>query len=155
MVHALPATVPASPAPGVCATCGQVGKRVAGHTVKALLVVRLRAVHTTEYLFCGTATCAIVYFAVDGTQTFTTEQVREHVYQKEPDAADVWVCYCFRHTVGEIHAAPAHAPRYAAGGHDISTSVTLRYSSKHAPVSVCSSVMYRVWPPSCTLRSTV
>lgn len=100
------ATMPTSPAPGVCATCGQAGKRVEVQTVKALLAVSLRVIQTTEYLFCRTATCPIVYFTVDGTQTFTKDQVREHVYQKEPNAADVWVCYCFRHTVGEIQAAP-------------------------------------------------
>jgi hypothetical protein len=45
-----------------------------------------------------------VYFSPDGEQTFTAEQVRERVYQKEPDAEEVFVCYCFRHTVGAIRA---------------------------------------------------
>ena len=100
------ATIQAPPAPGVCATCGQAGKRVEGQTVKALLAVSLRAVQTVEYRFCRTATCPAVYFTVDGTQTFTIDQVRERVYQKEPEAAGVRVCYCFRHTVGEIQTAP-------------------------------------------------
>jgi hypothetical protein len=47
-----------------------------------------------------------VYFTGDGTQTFTSDQVRERVYQKEPEVPDMWVCYCFRHTVGEIQGAP-------------------------------------------------
>jgi hypothetical protein len=46
-----------------------------------------------------------VYFFRDGGQTFNTSQVRERVYQKEPDEAEVFVCYCFRHTVGELKAA--------------------------------------------------
>lgn len=29
-------------------------------------------------------------------------QVRERVYQKEPEADDVFVCYCLRHTAAEI-----------------------------------------------------
>jgi hypothetical protein len=43
-------------------------------------------------------------FSEDGTQIFTTDQVRERVYQKEPDGDDVFVCYCFRHTPGSIRA---------------------------------------------------
>lgn len=90
---------------GVCAVCGHAGKPVEGQTVKALLAVSLRAITPADYRFCRTATCPVVYFAVDKTHTFTKDQVRERVYQKEPDAADVFVCYCFRHTVGEIQAA--------------------------------------------------
>jgi hypothetical protein len=46
-----------------------------------------------------------VYFSPDGEQTFRVEQIRAVVYQKEPDKDDVFVCYCFRHTVGELRAA--------------------------------------------------
>lgn len=92
-------------ASGVCAICGQAGKRVEGQTVKALLAVSLRAAQPTEYHFCRTATCPVVYFAGDSTQTFTVDQVRERVYQKEPGVADVWVCYCFRHTVEAVQTA--------------------------------------------------
>jgi hypothetical protein len=84
------------------------GKPVQGQTVKALLAVSLRAVQDVAYLFCRTQTCPVVYFSLDGEQTFTTAQVRERVYQKEPDSDEVLVCYCFRHRVGEIRtAAPA------------------------------------------------
>lgn len=99
-------TAPPPPNNAMCATCRQAGARVEGQTVKAVLAVSLRAVHTAEYRFCRTARCPVVYFTVDGTQRFTTEQVREHVYQKEPDAPNVLVCYCFHHTVGEVLAAP-------------------------------------------------
>ncbi len=88
-----------------CSVCGEKGKPVQGQTVKALLAASLRQVRNVEYLFCRTQTCPVVYFSLDGEQTFTVEQVRERVYQKEPDAGDVFVCYCFRHTVGEIRAA--------------------------------------------------
>ncbi len=90
---------------GSCSACGQKGKPVHGQTVKALLSVSLPAVQDAEYLFCRTQSCPIVYFTVDGNQMFTIEHLRERVYQKEPDVDSVFVCYCFRHTVGDVRAA--------------------------------------------------
>jgi len=96
-----------------CPVCGEKGKPVQGQTVKALLSVSLRQVRNdVEYLFCRTVSCPVVYFSPDGEQTFTANEIRERVYQKEPDAEDVLVCYCFKHSVGEIHAA-AHETRLA------------------------------------------
>jgi len=92
-------------ATNACPVCGEKGKPVQGQTVKALLSVSLREVQDIEYLFCKTQTCPVVYFSPDGEQTFTVEQVRERVYQKEPDVQEVFVCYCFQHTVGDIRAA--------------------------------------------------
>ena len=88
-----------------CPECGKIGKPVEGQTVKAMLSVSLRMVRDTKYLFCRTQTCSVVYFSADGKQTFTVEQVREKVYQKEPEAENVFVCYCFRHTVGDLRVA--------------------------------------------------
>lgn len=88
-----------------CPDCGVRGKAVQGQTVKALLSVSLREVQDVEYLFCKTQTCPVVYFSPEGEQTFSVEQVRERVYQKEPDREGVFVCYCFRYTVGDILAA--------------------------------------------------
>jgi hypothetical protein len=96
-------------APGSCPECGQKGKPVQGQTVKALLAVSLRAVQEAEYLFCRTQTCPIVYFTAEDAQTFRVSDVRERVYQKEPDAHSVLICYCFRHTVGEINGADSAA----------------------------------------------
>jgi len=89
-------------AKNICPECGQKGKPVDTATVKSQLSVSLRQVKEIPYLFCRTRTCPVVFFSGDGGQTFTTKQVRERVYQKEPDAEDVFVCYCFRHTVGEV-----------------------------------------------------
>ncbi len=94
-----------SRATNACPDCGMRGKPVQGQTVKALLSVSLREVQGVEYFFCKTRTCPVVYFSLDGEQTFTVEQVRERVYQKEPDSDDVFACYCFRHTVGHVRAA--------------------------------------------------
>ncbi len=44
----------------------------------------------------------MVYFSPDGEQTFRAEHIRERVYQKDPESDDVFICYCFRHTVGDI-----------------------------------------------------
>ena len=92
-------------AANACPACGVRGKPVQGQTVKALLGVSLRAVQDVEYLFCKTRTCRVVYFSPEGDQAFRVEQVRERVYQKEPDREDVLACYCFRHTVGELRSA--------------------------------------------------
>jgi hypothetical protein len=89
---------------GLCPSCGEKGKSVDGQTVKALLSVSLREVTHEPYFFCRTAECPVVYYSADGTQAFTTDQVRERVYQKEPQAEDVPVCYCFRHSAGSIRA---------------------------------------------------
>ncbi len=85
-----------------CPTCGQKGKPVDTATVKSMLSVSLNRVKSTPYFFCQNRDCPTVYFSDDGLQTFGKEEVRERVYQKEPEAEDVFVCYCFRHTVGEI-----------------------------------------------------
>ncbi len=92
-------------ATNACPACGMRGKPVQGQTVKALLSVSLCEVQDVEYFFCKTRTCPVVYFSPDGVQTFRLEQIRERVYQKEPESDGVFVCYCFRHTVGDIRAA--------------------------------------------------
>jgi|CXWL01.1.fsa_nt_gi hypothetical protein len=109
-------------AANACPECGKTGKPVQGQTVKALLSVSLREVRDAEYLFCRTQTCPVVYFSSGGEQTFTVEQIRERVYQKEPGADDVFVCYCFRHTVGDVRAASPETR--AAIVDDINTGIT-------------------------------
>jgi hypothetical protein len=96
-------------ATNTCPECGKTGKPVGGQTVKAMLSVSLRKVEAPKYLFCRTQTCPVVYFSSDDGQTFTVDQVRERVYQKEPEAEDVFICYCFRHTVGDLHTASPEA----------------------------------------------
>ena len=81
------------------------GKVVHIRTVRALLGISLRQVLEAQYLFCRTATCPVVYFSQDRSVSFTTSQIQERVYQKEPNAADVFICYCFRHTVSSVRDA--------------------------------------------------
>ena len=96
-------------APGVCHVCGERGKPVQGQTVKSLLALSLRVVRAVDFYFCRTRTCEVVYFSADGQDAFSTDQVRERVYQKEPDAGDVLVCYCFQYTAGAVRQADAEA----------------------------------------------
>ena len=88
-----------------CPECGKIGKPIQGQTVRALFSESLRQVKDVQYLFCRTQSCPVVYFSADGEQTFTIEQVRERVYQKEPDSEHVLICYCFGHTIGELRSS--------------------------------------------------
>ena len=90
-----------------CPECGKNGKPVEGQTVKAMLSVTLREIKNTEYLFCKTETCSVVYFSTDGSQIFSKSEIRERVFQKEPAVQDVKVCYCFQHTVGVVQNSTA------------------------------------------------
>jgi hypothetical protein len=94
-----------SRAQNACPECRKIGKPVQAQTVKAMLSVTLGRMENTQYLFCKTQTCPVVYFSVDGKQPFVVEELRERVYQKEPEAKDVFICYCFRHTAGDLRAA--------------------------------------------------
>ena len=104
-----------------CPECGESGKSVQGQTLKSLLSISLRHLGDTQYLFCRTQTCPVVYFSDDGEQAFTMEQVGERVYQKEPEAEDVFVCYCFSHTVSQLRTASSKAR--IAIVHDINTGI--------------------------------
>lgn len=92
-----------------CPGCNQKGKIVQGQTVKALLSDSLRSIQDTQYYFCRTQSCPVVYYSTDGKSTFTTAQLRERVYQKEPDTQGIFVCYCFKHTVAGIRSATPEA----------------------------------------------
>ena len=84
-----------------CPVCGTTGKTVDTQTVKTLLDVSLRNLASSAYRFCRTESCEVVYFG-DGGEIYAENDLRERVHQKHPDAADVFVCYCFRHTPGSI-----------------------------------------------------
>lgn len=90
----------------ICPMCQQPGKPVETTTLKALLAVSLTELHIAEYHFCPTPDCSTVYFSVGNSQCFSEDQLRERVYQKHPDDPDVFVCYCFRHTIGDIKQNP-------------------------------------------------
>jgi hypothetical protein len=73
-------------------------------TLKALLALPLTRISSSDYLFCRDPKCPTVYYSADGSQVFGEEALRERVYQKHPDEDNVFACYCFRHTVGDIRS---------------------------------------------------
>jgi hypothetical protein len=88
----------------VCPSCSQKGKSVDIQSVKAMLAISLEALaESSAYRFCHTPDCPVVYFDAQ-SHFFTEAHLRERVYQKHPEAADVFVCYCYRHTPGSIRA---------------------------------------------------
>jgi hypothetical protein len=64
--------------------------------------VPLTEIRAVDYRFCGTPDCPVVYYSADQRQRFREQDVRERVFQKHPSEEDVFVCYCFRHTVRGI-----------------------------------------------------
>ena len=94
-----------------CPDCLRTGKPVNALTLKALLAVPLTAVRDVDYRFCGTQDCSVVYYSADGEQRFPQQDVRERVFQKYPADEDVFVCYCFRHTLRSIRHEAAVAGR--------------------------------------------
>jgi hypothetical protein len=88
----------------VCPSNGKSGKRVDSLIVKAMLNIPLDVLRNVEYRFCVDPDCPTVYYSADGLQEFTESDLRERVYQKHPNDADVLVCYCFQHSLGEIRA---------------------------------------------------
>ena len=108
---------------GTCPACGHKGKKVDGATVKSMLAVSLQEVQDRQYLFCQQPDCDVVYFSEDGSQIFGTADVRERVYQKEPHAGDVFVCYCFRYTPDSIRQE-IHETGTSTVVDDINTGIT-------------------------------
>jgi hypothetical protein len=97
----IPATPP-SPA-AACPTNQLVGRPVAALTLKSQLALPLTLVSPNQdYRFCSAPDCATVYYRSDGKQVFREGDLRERVYQKHRDSDAALVCYCFRHTVGDI-----------------------------------------------------
>lgn len=88
---------------GRCPLCGMKGKTVQIITLKSLLTPSTLESLNPEavYLFCPEKACEVVYF--EGSNTFTTDQLKVVVFQKDP-GEDVPVCYCFDWTRGRIAA---------------------------------------------------
>jgi ribosomal protein S28E/S33 len=84
-----------------CRVCRTAGKPVDSLTVKALLTdAALARYEHAAYRFCPDATCSVVYFAQSGP-TFTTDDVRQRVWQKE-SPGDRTICYCFGENEADI-----------------------------------------------------
>ena len=88
-----------------CPQCRTQGQSVDNATIKCLISVSLHRVADVKHRFCPNADCSVVYFAEDSSEEFFTGDLRERVYQKDPDADNVLVCYCFFHTLGDIRSS--------------------------------------------------
>ena len=93
-----------TPARAACPTNGRIGQAIDSLTLKALLAWPLTQLRSRYYRFCRAADCPTVYYSADGEQVFDESALRERVYQKHAPDDDVLVCYCFRHTIGDIRA---------------------------------------------------
>lgn len=84
-----------------CSRCQQKGKSIQINTLKSQLKPQaMRQITEGSYFFCKTSECEVVYFSTH-TQ-FSTEDVREKVFQKDP-SPDCFVCYCFGFTRLDIY----------------------------------------------------
>lgn len=84
-----------------CRSCGTPGKPIESVTVKALLTdTALARYEHAAYRFCAGPTCRVVYFGENGI-AFTTDDLRERVWQKEAPGART-LCYCFGENEGDI-----------------------------------------------------
>ena len=88
----------------ICPSCKNKGKHVSIITLKSLLspcaLEKLQP--EMNYYFCSTADCKVAYFNSD-EQTFTKEELKVRVFQKESDN-NIPICYCFnwtKHTIME------------------------------------------------------
>ncbi len=86
------------PAPSVhtCPACGQRAKKVQRITMEHLLRPAATAqMGATQYYFCKTATCPVVYFPYQaGAAAFEKADLRVRVGLKETEDP-IPICYCF------------------------------------------------------------
>ena len=85
----------------LCRQCGSEGQPVDRTTIDALLKPEsLSQVNGSQYMFCASPNCPVVYYAADGTQ-FTKEHIRVRVGLKETEDP-IPLCYCFNVTARMI-----------------------------------------------------
>lgn len=85
-----------------CSVNHKVGKKVDSLILKSMLALPINLITRSEYYFCPDPDCLVVYYSSDNEQIFTEADLREKVYQKHPQDNDVFICYCFKHKVGDI-----------------------------------------------------
>ena len=92
-----------APSVHVCSACGRRARKVGRLTVEHLLRPGLvRRIGETQYYFCGTAACPVVYFPYDaGAASFQKPDLSVRVGLKETEDP-VPICYCFGITRKEI-----------------------------------------------------
>ncbi len=86
-----------------CPNCGNKGNRVKRITLDSLLRDDAKSrIVDTQYYFCDSPECDIVYFSEAGS-TFVKDDLTVRIGVKEkPGSGPRLVCYCFDHTIEEI-----------------------------------------------------
>jgi hypothetical protein len=78
-----------------CTGCGGKSRPVTRKTVFLMLKPQcFNCMGESEYRFCPSPECPVVYFAEDGDTRFTTDELRVRVGLKETEDP-VPLCYCF------------------------------------------------------------
>ena len=87
----------------VCPVCKAAGKKVELFTVRSLVRADwIAGLGGDDYLFCANPDCDVVYYS-EGQNLIRKHQLKTRVGLKEKEAPRP-VCYCFGHTVEDIHA---------------------------------------------------
>lgn len=87
-----------SKASTICGMCGGNGKRVERITVEHIVKTEHQhKITDTQYYFCETPSCEVVYFSNGAGQYFAISEVRVRVGLKETEDP-VQICYCFDFT---------------------------------------------------------
>ncbi len=87
----------------VCPACGKRGRKVKRVTLDSLLRPERRGdIGEDAYYVCTTPRCDRVYFSASNARTFRKSDLAVRFGLKETDAPRP-VCYCFDHTIEEIH----------------------------------------------------
>jgi hypothetical protein len=85
-----------------CPICGEVGKKVELFTVRSLTKDDFIAMTTeSNYFFCTNPECEVIYYSTS-LQVIKKHQIKTRVGLKEK-AAPRPICYCFGHTIENIH----------------------------------------------------
>ena len=87
-----------STASAICRACGKRAKKVERITVEHILKGESHdQIKDTQYYFCETPSCDVVYFSNEAEQYFTKREVRVRVGIKETQDP-ITICYCFDFT---------------------------------------------------------
>lgn len=85
-----------------CPICGEFGNRVELFTVRSLVKESfIAAIREDVYFFCTDPDCEVVYFSLS-KDVIRKYQIKTRVGLKEKEAPRP-VCYCFGHTMEDIH----------------------------------------------------
>jgi len=87
----------------LCPQCKMQGRPVERLTLKSLLrpdaLARLEV--ESDYQFCETPACSIVYFAAQSASVYTKDDLAVRVGRKETEDP-IPLCYCFGHTKASV-----------------------------------------------------